>query len=1314
MAAFVAPVVPVTALASVHAASHALPMVSFSDRHTRFLATNSYASTHTIHHAAVHLNCVNNDCPTSGAPLIDQGGPLVTTPKVYFVLFSNSAASLSPSNYVPGVTSNTEPSAAGATNATLNSPYATAWQTEYSRYAKAQLLHPGAYAGTITLDVPSIANASSVDDNQISNALILAAQNGQLGTVTANDIFVTFFHSGQEVTVNSSGLNSISSFCAYHTSSTAYVNGLSVPVNYAVMPDEAANAGCWYTSPTASQLDNLTPILAHELTEAVTDPTSPSAWINPSSSQEIGDICEAGATVVTPVTSLTGFTYNLQYFYSNIAAACVGPRSFTNLTVTAAGTTTSSVTAHLLAPPASIPNATLYLIGASGVLATATTSSSGIATFTIAPTTTNTLTVLYQGSSTYSGALASPGTAPGAPTITNVRAPSFGATVTYQAPASSGDAPVGEYLTTLSPGGETCVVDQLSCTFTGLSNGTTYTATTYALNAAGISGPSSTTTFIPAPGPAWPTNVVVVPGPSKLIVSWTASTTPGVLSYVATASPGGQSCTYVVSSPESDTCTITGLANGTTYQVGVVAQNASGVSDPYGASGTPANTPSAPTNVTASTSSSSSATISWSAPSDNGGSAVTSYVTTSSPGSLTCVSATTSCSFTGLTNGTAYTFTVQAANAVGLSTPSSASNTVTPLGPPSAPLGVVLVSAPGQLTVNWSVPANNGGSPTTGYQATASPGSFNCTSAGAATCTITGLTNGTAYTISVQATNAKGFGPAATAGPATPGSVPTAPTNLTAIPTNGAATVTWSAPSDNGGVPVTSYVVTASPGGASCTSATTSCTVPGLTNAQSYTFNVVAVNAVGTSPASSPSAPVTPMGPPSAPQSLTLTPSSGAIAVTWTAPANNGGSAVTGYVVTASPGSVTCTVTATSCTLSGLTNATTYQVSVVVVNALGTSPATSATATPAGAPTAPTNVAASPGPSSATVTWSAPSNNGGSAIVGYTVYSSPDRHSCTTATTSCVVTGLVNGVSYNFTVVAFNAVASSSPSTPSSSITPASAPSSPQSPRATTGNTSATISWQAPVTSNGSAITAYRVTAQPGGATCITATTSCVLTGLTNATTYQVAVVAVNAAGSSTPATTVVTPVNLSLSVSVPSTVLYGANVPVTVTLSPAQSNKTVTLISGTNLLTATTNPLGRAVFQFTATQATTNLMVSSGGVSASATLAVVYGFGGFQKSSLSLGSSTVRFVLRDANGPLSASRVLELANFDNVTLVVSKAGKVLSRSRCGAAGGYFSCAYKVTTAKVTLQVVVTTNQGPFVPLTVITGAPATIGVGTR
>ena len=83
--------------------------------------------------------------------------------------------------------------------------------------------------------------------------------------------------------------------------------------------------------------------------------------------------------------------------------------------------------------------------------------------------------------------------------------------------------------------------------------------------------------------------------------------------------------------------------------------------------------------------------------------------------------------------------------------------------------------------------------------------------------------------------------------------VPGAPTNVTAIAGNSQATVSWTAPANNGGAPITSYTVTSAPGNKQCSSAVTNCTVNGLTNGTSYTFSVVATNSAGNGPASSPS-----------------------------------------------------------------------------------------------------------------------------------------------------------------------------------------------------------------------------------------------------------------------------------------------------------------------------------------------------------------------------------------------------------------------------------------------------------------------------
>ena len=94
---------------------------------------------------------------------------------------------------------------------------------------------------------------------------------------------------------------------------------------------------------------------------------------------------------------------------------------------------------------------------------------------------------------------------------------------------------------------------------------------------------------------------------------------------------------------------------------------------------------------------------------------------------------------------------------------------------------------------------------------------------------------------------------------------PGAPTGATAVAGDTEATVTFSTPAADGGSGVTGYTVTASPGGASSSGASSPLTVPGLTNGTSYTFSVTATNAVGTGLASGASNAVTPAGPPPPP-----------------------------------------------------------------------------------------------------------------------------------------------------------------------------------------------------------------------------------------------------------------------------------------------------------------------------------------------------------------------------------------------------------------------------------------------------------------
>ena len=164
-------------------------------------------------------------------------------------------------------------------------------------------------------------------------------------------------------------------------------------------------------------------------------------------------------------------------------------------------------------------------------------------------------------------------------------------------------------------------------------------------------------------------------------------------------------------------------------------------------------------------------TVSWAAPVPDG-SIVTGYVVTASPGGATCTTnGAITCIVTNLVNETPYTFTVVATTATeGNSPPSVASAQVTPVGPP--PTGVTGVAGNAQVTVSWVAPTPVGPA-ITGYTVTAAPGGATCTTNGATTCIVTGLTNGDSYTFTVVATTASSGS-----------SAPSAPTGIL-IPTDG-------------------------------------------------------------------------------------------------------------------------------------------------------------------------------------------------------------------------------------------------------------------------------------------------------------------------------------------------------------------------------------------------------------------------------------------------------------------------------------------------------------------------------------------------
>jgi hypothetical protein len=357
------------------------------------------------------------------------------------------------------------------------------------------------------------------------------------------------------------------------------------------------------------------------------------------------------------------------------------------------------------------------------------------------------------------------------------------------------------------------------------------------------------------------------------------------------------------------------------------------------------------------------------------------------------------------------------------------------------------------------------------------------------------------------------------------GTPPGAPTIGVATAGNASATVTFTVPADTGTSAITQYTASCSATGATTKTATGAASpivVTGLTNGTTYTCSVTASSADGESPASA-GAQVTPTSGPtvSAPPTIgAATRGNGSASIAFTAPASNGGSAITGYTASCTAASVTTTGTNTASPIvvSGLTNGTLYSCNVYATNAQGNSPASSnVTVTPATVPNAPTIGVATAGNGSASIAFTAPTNNGGATITGYTATCTASGQTTRTGANTATpisVTSLLGGVEYDCSVVATNSVGNSAASAVAK-VTPTGTPGPPTIDSVTTTSTTASVYYKAPVSNGGSNITGYTATCT-AGANALNATGTAnplVVSSMTTGTVYLCNVKATNGNG---------------------------------------------------------------------------------------------------------------------------------------------------------------------------------------------------------
>jgi fibronectin type 3 domain-containing protein len=546
---------------------------------------------------------------------------------------------------------------------------------------------------------------------------------------------------------------------------------------------------------------------------------------------------------------------------------------------------------------------------------------------------------------------------------------------------------------------------------TEVTNGKQYYYWVTAVNSVGESPMSQRVSARPLGLPSAPLNLTAETGDGNVKLNWSLPLDLGgadLLGYHIFRGPSLAGLEPIRLFFDKTTYNDTTVDIGELYYYGVLAVTEAGNGTMSNVSVVPVAPPSAPRQFTH-TIGDGKITLSWSAPSEDGGSVLLGYRVYRGRSKdevvllANLLPRETSHVDKDVEIGKGYYYYVTAFSSVGEGPPSDMLFVLI-AGPPGPPLNLTAEPGDRQVSLSWEGPESDGGLAIIGYKlyrgATPAPPSFIGDLGNVTSHMDTGLTNGVEYQFWITAVHDLGEGPKSGAVTVTPYGLPGKPTEFSAEYKDGDVILTWNLPEDLGGADTTTIIIYR---GFSASALEILAELPGLTQyiddsveaGTIYLYRISAVNPIG---GEGPYAELIPFGIPTVPGPVVDPEASGGVGrvvLSWSVPTEDGGSAITGYVILRGTnknelGPIETQWDQLSFTDEDVENGRTYYYQIIATNGIGSGPPCDfLNATPYAIPGPPIDLDTKEEGDSVVLSWSAPTGPGIAPVTGYIILRGP-------------------------------------------------------------------------------------------------------------------------------------------------------------------------------------------------------------------------------------------------------------------------------------------------------------------------------------